>query len=717
MNIQDLIINSVYDKALIIDMFSIDGDLFGVGLSRKTNSIVAVYAFNSSYNNRWENGILKYIRNIQGNAYLHQQNAALLNAASEQAPIYVFEKSFGKYSYKGIFNSKDGPVIEKDEFNNTETYCFSLEPSSKEVISKESEDSQSENSDLKMKLLSVYRTERDLVISTNKGERYCRLSNAKFLDIDELERKCNSLVGLDVISTAKWGYEDDYFFGEIHEDSEINMSENKAIEEASIKELKASKPHQKPFAANERFVKRIIGPPGTGKTYNLMKLISNRLKEGLKPSEIAFVSFSNEAANVAKNRIEKSGDFSEYNARDFTYFRTLHSLSVGLGCSAGKKFMDSNHMKNFDGTIETKEVWREQGVAETVVWRDEHFCLTLKSLANSKKVTIDEVFEEVQDIGTETSNEAQVARSFQFNKWKITSEDSLELSKEWLRLYDEYKTKNNLMDFDDMIAAMTSPNFDKSKIRFKLFIVDEAQDNSEALWDFAKLVISESKECIVAGDDNQAIMEQFGASPKAFLNLDVHQEEQLNISFRLPISGKVALDNGPGSKLAPRVFEVHSDAKKGSILDSIISMIDGEKTLPKKLNLHTLAEIVQDLSIDGDWLIMAPTNNSVQQISKIFQKYEIPHFKKNEPITLKNEKKVSRNIRVQTIHTSKGAEATNVVIVSMTRGDHIMYYKNGIHSDRLAYVAESRHSKRLYRIGLKPLNFSLDTAIDDTKHV
>ena len=42
--------------------------------------------------------------------------------------------------------------------------------------------------------------------------------------------------------------------------------EAKVIEEASIKELKASKPHQKPFAANERFVKRIIGPPGTGKT-------------------------------------------------------------------------------------------------------------------------------------------------------------------------------------------------------------------------------------------------------------------------------------------------------------------------------------------------------------------------------------------------------------------------------------------------------------------
>ena len=272
------------------------------------------------------------------------------------------------------------------------------------------------------------------------------------------------------------------------------------------------------------------------------------------------------------------------------------------------------------------------------------------------------------------------------------------------------------MDFDDMIAAMMSPNFDKSKMRFKLFIVDEAQDNSDALWDFAKLVIAESKECIVAGDDNQAIMEQFGASPKAFLDLDVDKEVELNISYRLPISGKAALDKGPGSKLAPRVFGVHHTAKQGSLIDTIISMIDGkEKT--SNLNLHTLTEIVQDLSIDGDWLVMTPTNNSVRHISEIFQKYKIPHFRKNEPITLKNEKKVSRNIRVQTIHTSKGAEAENVAIVLISSGDNAMYYQNGIHSDRLAYVAESRHNNRLYRIGLNPLTKSKLTAIDNTKHV
>ena len=96
---------------------------------------------------------------------------------------------------------------------------------------------------------------------------------------------------------------------------------------------------------------------------------------------------------------------------------------------------------------------------------------------------------------------------------------------------------------------------------------------------------------------------------------------------------------------------------------------------------------------------MAPTNDSVDHISKLFNEFEISHYRKNKPVTLKNEKRVSRSIRVQTIHTSKGAEAENVAIVLISRGDGFMYFKNGEESARLSYVAESRQKNRLYKIG------------------
>ena len=546
-----------------------------------------------------------------------------------------------------------------------------------------------------MKLIKVYKTDKDLVINTSEGNRYCRLTNSSFMDIESLESKCHKLIGLNIKIIAKWGYSNDFFFAEIFKD-------------ISKSEIKRPETTLKPFSDKERSVQRIFGPPGTGKTTTLMKIIRENLNKGVKPHEIAFVSFSNAATNEGKNRLLK--EFPQYNSNDFINFRTLHSLSVSLGCRRGKKFMDRKYMIDFDQTIESKTVWREKAIAESVIERDEHFCLTLQSLANSRKSTIKDQFANVLEIYTDTSNIHQLERSFKVNNWTFPVKQSgvdynFLLAQEWLRLFEEYKERNNLMDYDDMIKAMMLPDFDKSQMRFKLFIVDEAQDNSEALWDFAKLVISESRESVVAGDDDQAIMEQFGASPKAFLDLKTTKKDlELNISYRLPSEVKKALDEGPGADLKKikgrkeKKFRIAPNARKGSIISKFISIIKGKQS-QDKFRLFNLIMELQDESVEGDWLIMAPTNQTVEFISDVLYYYNIAHYSKNKPIILKGQKSVNTDIRVQTIHTSKGAEAENVALVLKSQGDFEMYTKGNDESARLAYVAESRTKNRMYHIG------------------
>ena len=46
--------------------------------------------------------------------------------------------------------------------------------------------------------------------------------------------------------------------------------------------------------------KIILGPPGTGKTYNLLKLVEAELARGTPPDRIAFVAFTKKAANEAR---------------------------------------------------------------------------------------------------------------------------------------------------------------------------------------------------------------------------------------------------------------------------------------------------------------------------------------------------------------------------------------------------------------------------------
>ena len=61
----------------------------------------------------------------------------------------------------------------------------------------------------------------------------------------------------------------------------------------------------------------IPGPPGTGKTHRLMQLLDNELNLiKTNPEKIAYIAFSNAAANEAKERIKN----------DKIYVSTMHSM-------------------------------------------------------------------------------------------------------------------------------------------------------------------------------------------------------------------------------------------------------------------------------------------------------------------------------------------------------------------------------------------------------
>ena len=52
---------------------------------------------------------------------------------------------------------------------------------------------------------------------------------------------------------------------------------------------------------------KIFGPPGTGKTENLLKRVKRYLEKGYSPDEICYVSFTNKAVNECVARIRSKG--------------------------------------------------------------------------------------------------------------------------------------------------------------------------------------------------------------------------------------------------------------------------------------------------------------------------------------------------------------------------------------------------------------------------
>ena len=87
---------------------------------------------------------------------------------------------------------------------------------------------------------------------------------------------------------------------------------------------------------------------------------------------------------------------------------------------------------------------------------------------------------------------------------------------------------------------------------------------------------------------------------------------------------------------------------------------------------------------------MSPTRFSSEKVSNALSDYKIPHFLRNKPVL--NASTHNNSIRVQTIHTSKGAEAENTAIVILRQADITQLAED----PRLAYVALTRAKERMF---------------------
>ena len=79
----------------------------------------------------------------------------------------------------------------------------------------------------------------------------------------------------------------------------------------------------------------ILGPPGTGKTTTLLNLVDQFIKDGIRPKQIGYFSFTKKAATEAATRAADKFGLDIEN--DLAVFRTLHSYAFNqLGMTKEK---------------------------------------------------------------------------------------------------------------------------------------------------------------------------------------------------------------------------------------------------------------------------------------------------------------------------------------------------------------------------------------------
>lgn len=323
----------------------------------------------------------------------------------------------------------------------------------------------------------------------------------------------------------------------------------------------------------------ILGPPGTGKTTEVLNQIDNLFKKEVSPDKVAFVSFTKKAVSEAT---ERAADRFDIKARQLPMFKTVHAMcfsALGIGKS---DVIGNEHYRElgewlgyrFEGTWDEAEgvpVGSEKG----------DVLLFLDNLARVQQRPLREVWEE---------NYAEC-------EW-----EELERFQE---AYQDFKSSKYIMDFTDMLDAYISM-CDSSNAHYA--IVDEAQDLSNLQWSVLKHAFGNVKQTIIAGDDDQSIYRFSGASVRSFLELE-GEKRILSKSYRLPRSVH-ELAKGLVSKIESR-FDKPFDPRD----------TDGEVNF-----VNSLENI--DFQRDENTLILVRNNFLTKRISEHFMMIGIPYIGK-----------------------------------------------------------------------------------------
>ncbi len=420
-------------------------------------------------------------------------------------------------------------------------------------------------------------------------------------------------------------------------------------------------------------VNAIFGPPGTGKTTELLNLA--RGKRAL------FLSFTKAAALEVRSRLGADGE--QITAS------TIHSLAFNHLNINKAQVVDKKKMAEFAKETGIPFKGSEDG-SDELQEGDEYSAVL--SFSNNRMISRVEAYNHFGCPGTR-------------HRFMMFVES-----------YEKWKSTFGYVDFDDMLMRWKQSAVG---LDYQHIFLDEAQDCSPLQWSVFRSVIRPDCEVVIAGDDDQAIYEWNGADPHGmidFLQATDGEMRVLSQSHRIPNSVHKLVHRHILSQISDRVEKMYHPRDEYGLVNRFGDFND--------INHRRLAE--------SQTLILVRDRWKMEEIKKALNREMLPYSVMGGPSPwtsrLANQLRSGEevvwdsnnihwrefyrqadlrapiNITLSTIHQAKGREAPRVVLdLGLPARTLVSMYNDRDAELRVMYVAMTRASEELILCGENPL--------------
>lgn len=333
---------------------------------------------------------------------------------------------------------------------------------------------------------------------------------------------------------------------------------------------------------------KLHGPPGTGKSTQLLERIAALLEDGYGVGDVAFITYRKEMAADFLQRLYDRDLISEQEMKepwrhDTRYFGTLHGVCNRL-MDEDRDVADRSDKADFCQATYGVEFESESGVGDDTAGDNDRGAL----LFGLRSWSYENLHPDDQ---TEWSGYDDLA-----NAWPMHPPLS-----EFDRAWEDYKHKHGLYDFEDMLWRVYEHGVVPPR---EVVVVDEYHDFTPLMDAISRQFLTDATTRIVAGDPLQAIYTYKGADPDLFEDLEL-PEVLLDRTWRVP--GEI-WDYAASEVLVHDAPPVTPDSEGGVVRHE-------QRSIPG---------FVEEYGTD-DVLFLARTRSQVRDISKALSEAGIIH--------------------------------------------------------------------------------------------